>query len=113
MFENVSRNHNFKNKDPDRFPVGGLIAEWRYETPVKRMVRYVRASRDLIANFESFKIIQVLREEISHVDTLANLGLSSRIVMRRMISFMYLKESSIEALKLTKVVNIKGANEDW
>ena len=40
-----------------------------YESREERMVQYVKASHDLIANFESFEIVQVHREENNYSES--------------------------------------------
>ena len=65
-----------------------------------------------MARFESFEIVQVLREDNSHTNALANLGSAFGIIMKRVISFIFQDEPSIEALKLTKVINV-APSEEW
>ena len=65
-----------------------------------------------MTNFESFEIFYVLREDNSHANTLANLGLASGVIMKRVIPFAFQEESSIEDLKPTEVINM-ASSEDW
>ena len=65
-----------------------------------------------MTSFESFEIVQVLREDNSHADMLANLGSASEIIMKRVILFTFQDEPSIEALKPTEVINI-APSKDW
>lgn len=74
----------------------------RYEAHEKRMLEYMKTFHELIANFEAFEIVQVPREENNHADALANLGLASRTVIKRVNRFAYLDEPSLEASKLKK-----------
>ena len=60
------------------------------------MIQYVKTSRKLLAVFESFEVIQILREENNHVDALASLGLAYGIMIKRMITFVYLDECEVE-----------------
>ena len=71
-----------------------------YEACEESMVRYMKTSHEFLANFESFEIVQIPREENGHADALANLGSASRIIKKKVIPFVYLDESSIETLKL-------------
>ena len=70
------------------------------------MIRHVKASCHLIANFESFDIVHVPKEKNIHVDALASLGSASGTVT-------YLEESIIEASKLKEMLNVEEPSEDW
>ena len=50
----------------------------KYKAREKRIVQHVKVSQDLTANFESFKIIQVPREENKQANALANMGSTYR-----------------------------------
>ena len=71
----------------------------------------MKASYDLITNFEFFEIVQVPREENSHANALANLGLASGTIMKRVIPFAFLEKSSTKAPKLKEVVSV-GVSRD-
>ena len=65
----------------------------------------------LMASFKSFEIVQVPGEDNSHLDTLGNLGSTSRVRMKRVIPFAFQDEPSIEALKLTEVINVAPSED--
>ena len=83
-----------------------------YEARGKRMVRYVKVSQDLMARFESFEIVQFLREDNSHADAFTNLGSIFGVIIKRVIPCAFQDEQSIEAMKLTKVLSATPS-EDW
>ena len=57
-------------------------------------------------------MVQVSREDNSHANALANLGLTYGMVIKRVIPFTYQDEPNIEAPKLTKVISL-APSEDW
>ena len=75
----------------------------------------MKTSQELLATFESFKVIQILREENSHTDALASLGLAFGIIIKRVIPFTYLDEPSIESMKSKEMTkNVEELNaDDW
>ena len=81
------------------------------EAPNERMVRCVKISRDLMANFDSFKIVQVPRKDKNHADVLTNLGLTSGMVLKRVVPFAYQDEQSNKALKLTDVISVTPSED--
>ena len=65
-----------------------------------------------MASFESVEIVQVRKEDNGHADVLPNLGLPSRIIMKKVIPFTFYDEPSVKAPKPTEVINVTQS-EDW
>ena len=64
-----------------------------------------------MASFESFEIIQVSKVDNSHANTLANLGLTFGMVMKKVIPFAYQDEPSIKAPKLIEVISVAPSED--
>ena len=62
-----------------------------YQARDLKMTTYMKKALELKEQFKEFSIEQILRDENSHADTLANLGSAVQVTKSQTIPIIYLK----------------------
>lgn len=76
-----------------------------------RMQQYLEKARDLIRQFQSWKIVQIPKEENVEADTLANLASAAEATNEENASVIHLFHSALDQDK--NEVNFNNLTWDW
>ena len=76
-----------------------------------RMQQYLKKARDLIRQFQSWKIVQIPKEENVEADTLANLASAAEATNEENASVIHLFHSALDQDK--NEVNFNNLTWDW